>query len=42
VKEVALPALRHRVALAPELQLEGRSSDDALASILSHVEAPRQ
>ena len=41
VKRVALPCLRHRVALAPELALEGQSVDDALASVLDRVEAPR-
>ena len=41
VKAVALPALRHRVALAPEFELEGRSNDDALTGVLGRVEAPR-
>ena len=27
VKTVALPALRHRVTLAPELEIEGQSTD---------------
>tara|TARA_R110002072_G_scaffold300368_2_gene477667 strand:+ start:3012 stop:4076 length:1065 start_codon:yes stop_codon:yes gene_type:complete len=42
VKRMALPCLRHRVAPAPELQLEGRSADEALESILAGVEAPRR
>ncbi len=41
VKQVALPALRHRILLSPEVELEGHRSDDLLTSILDHVEAPR-
>ena len=41
VKSIATPCLRHRVALAPELALEGRSVDQVLASVLEQVEAPR-
>ena len=42
VREVALPALRHRITLAPELQLEGQSPDVVLRALLARVEAPRQ
>jgi MoxR-like ATPase len=42
IKAVALPVLRHRLTLAPELELEGVSTDDVLRSILSKVEAPRE
>ncbi|WP_312325994.1 MoxR family ATPase [Stenotrophomonas sp.] len=42
VREVARPALRHRIALAPELQIEGQSADDALTALLAKVEAPRK
>jgi MoxR-like ATPase len=41
VKRVALPALRHRVALAPEALLEGRKANDLLAEIVAGVAAPR-
>ena len=41
VKSVAIPALRHRVTLRPELEIEGRSTDDVLRDILAHVDAPR-
>lgn len=41
VKEIALPVLRHRVALAPEMELEGYSADQILQTILDKVEAPR-
>ncbi len=42
IREIALPALRHRIALAPELQIEGQSPDDVLKALLAKVEAPRQ
>ncbi len=41
IKEIALPALRHRVRPAPELEIEGRSSDSLLAALLEQVPAPR-
>jgi len=40
VKARALAVLRHRVVLAPELEVEGRSTDDVLSAILSRVVAP--
>ncbi|RPE79916.1 AAA family ATPase [Vulcaniibacterium tengchongense] len=42
VREIAKPALRHRIALAPELQIEGQSADDVLHALLAKVEAPRE
>ena len=42
IKEIALPVLRHRVALAPEMELEGYNTDQILQTILDKVEAPRQ
>jgi MoxR-like ATPase len=41
VKRVALPALRHRIALAPDAQLEGQSNDGVLTAIVDSIEAPR-
>lgn len=41
VKALAPAVLRHRVALAPELELEGVSADAALGAVLEKVEAPR-
>jgi MoxR-like ATPase len=41
VKDYALAALRHRVILAPELEVEGRSADEVLAGILTRVPAPK-
>ena len=42
VREVARPALRHRIALAPELQIEGQDVDQVLQALLAKVEAPRK
>jgi MoxR-like ATPase len=41
VKQMALPALRHRVAPTPELQIEGQDADTMLSALLEKVEAPR-
>lgn len=41
VKRIAVPALRHRIALAPEAMLEGRKPNDLLASVIESVAAPR-
>jgi len=41
VKAVALPGLRHRVTLAPEVEIEGQGADVLLAALLQKVEAPR-
>lgn len=41
VKALALPCLRHRVALQPEAQMDGVQVDDVLGSILSSVPVPR-
>ncbi len=41
IKSMALPSLRHRIALAPELEIEGQSTDQVLIRLLEEVEAPR-
>jgi MoxR-like ATPase len=41
VKAVALAVMRHRVAVAPELEIEGRDADSVLKELLAMVEAPR-
>jgi len=40
VQEVALPALRHRVMLTPEAEVEGRSPDQLLTELIRSVEVP--
>ena len=42
IKTAALPVLRHRVAIAPELAISGQNLDDMLTSIISNTEAPRR
>jgi MoxR-like ATPase len=41
VKDRVPSALRHRVTLSPELEVEGRSVDDVLAAMLLRIEAPK-
>ena len=41
VKELATAVMRHRVILAPELELEGVTADAALRTLIDQVEAPR-
>ncbi len=40
VKGIAPAVLRHRIALAPELEVEGRTPDDVLAALLDRVRVP--
>jgi MoxR-like ATPase len=40
VKGVAPAVLRHRMTLAPELEVEGRTTDDVLAALLARVRVP--
>jgi len=42
VKAMAIPVLRHRVLLSPDLEIEGATSDRVLGDLLNSVEAPRQ
>lgn len=41
VKDRVFSALRHRITLSPELEVEGRSADEALTAILMRVPAPK-
>jgi MoxR-like ATPase len=41
VKAYTLPVLRHRVILSPELEVEGRNSDQVLEAILSRGPVPQ-
>jgi MoxR-like ATPase len=41
IKRVALPCLRHRIALAPDALLEGRRPNDLLTGIIESIAAPR-
>ncbi|MCK5647312.1 MAG: AAA family ATPase, partial [Gammaproteobacteria bacterium] len=41
VKKITLPAMRHRIILSPEMELEGVHVDRVLENILEKIEAPR-
>ena len=41
VKSRVASVLRHRITLAPELEVEGRTPDDVLTTIVSRVPAPQ-
>ena len=41
VKALALPALRHRVALTPEAAMDGAGADDVLQGVLTTTPVPR-
>jgi MoxR-like ATPase len=41
IKRIALPALRHRVALMPDALLEGRTPGDVVTAVIDSVAAPR-
>jgi MoxR-like ATPase len=41
VKAHAPAVLRHRVLVAPELEVEGRNSDDVITALLARVPAPQ-
>jgi MoxR-like ATPase len=38
---MALPVLRHRIALSADTEIDGFSIDQVLTKILSSVDAPR-
>jgi MoxR-like ATPase len=42
VVEIAIPALRHRVQMTAEAEIEGRSTDEELMSLVRGIEVPRQ
>lgn len=41
IKSAALPVLRHRIAVSPESELDGLSSDDLLLGLIEEIAAPR-
>lgn len=41
IKEVAMPALNHRIVLIPEAELEGIKVEQVLSGILNEVKVPR-
>ncbi len=41
IKNITIAALRHRIILSPEMEIEGQSADDILKVLLESVDAPR-
>ncbi len=41
VKSIALPVLRHRIILSPEVEIDGLDADEVLHSLIEKVNAPR-
>lgn len=41
IKSVALPVLRHRIALTTDLEIEGKNTDTVIDELLSRIDAPR-
>ena len=42
VKSMAIPVLQHRIALTPDVEIEGMNATDVLTLLLNDIEAPRQ
>ncbi len=41
IKNITIAALRHRIILSPEMEIEGQSADSILLALLDAVDAPR-
>jgi MoxR-like ATPase len=41
VKDLAPAVLRHRIIVAPQLEVEGRTADDVIQEVLTRVRAPQ-
>jgi len=41
VKAMAPPALRHRISLLPEVEIEGHDADDCIGRLLAQIPVPR-
>ena len=41
IKQLCLPVLRHRISLAPEIEIQGADVDNVLLDIVDSVDAPR-
>ena len=42
IKNMAVPVLQHRVALTPDVEIEGLTTPEVLTLMLNDIEAPRQ
>ncbi|MEJ2506516.1 MAG: hypothetical protein P8Y81_09675 [Ignavibacteriaceae bacterium] len=41
IREAVIPALRHRILLTPEKEMEGKTPDEIIKLIIDRVEVPR-
>jgi MoxR-like ATPase len=41
IKQSCIPVLRHRIAISPDSELDGLSSDDLLLGLIEETSAPR-
>jgi MoxR-like ATPase len=41
VREIVFPALKHRILLTAEKEMEGATTDDAIKFVLNNIEVPR-
>lgn len=41
VQALVIPALRHRLVLGPSAEIEGRTTDDVLTTLINRTDAPR-
>lgn len=42
VKSMAVPILQHRIALTPDVEIEGLTARDVITTLLNDIEAPRR
>lgn len=42
IKSMAIPVLQHRIALTPDVEIEGLTASNILTQLLNDIEAPRQ
>ena len=41
VRQISFPALRHRILLTPEKEMEGNTPDEIIKRIIDTVEVPK-
>jgi MoxR-like ATPase len=41
VREIVFPALRHRILLTPEKEMEGSTPEEIIKNIIDKIEVPR-
>jgi MoxR-like ATPase len=41
VRDIVFPALRHRILLTPEKEMEGSTPEEVIKNIIDKIEVPR-